>query len=335
MLPKEVLELVRAERVAVHWETALSAEPADSDVHALFSWLISPRTRQIPVVRRYLFYLKWMYETFHAIAECFPPQNIGREGQKDSCAMATSPLEMLYLANHLYILNSYGVEGAVLECGCFKGFSSCCLSHACAFLSRDLIVADSFEGLPSPGLGEVGYYQPGDFAGTLEEVQSNIQTFGRPECVQYLKGWFTDSLKGWQRPLALLWTDVDLYQSTLDVLENTFTTVDPRGAVFSHEFIAKYFSAGQIIFAQETPGAYRDFFKARGITYYARHATNYTGMMTFPSSEAPASPRLLDSVITFVRDSDHRLRQLTPPLQSGSTLSKYMGRLRALLAGMR
>ncbi len=309
MLPKGILNIAREEGVSAHWEPIPLADPPDEGVWALADWLVSSQTERIPTVRRYLFYLKWMYETFHAIAECFPKHNIDREGQKDSCAVPISrPQEMLYLANHLYVLDSYGVEGVVLECGCFKGYTSCCLSHACAFLSRDLIVADSFEGLPTPGPKEGGYYEAGDFAGALAEVQSNIQTFGRPACVRYLKGWFSDSLKRWDQPLALLWTDVDLYQSTMDVLENVFTALDPRAVVFSHEFSEDRILEGQITYPHEPPGAYRDFLDTRDIRYKAKYLYGWTAMMAFPTSEAYGTSKFLAAIMNYLRDSDHRVR---------------------------
>ena len=39
-------------------------------------------------------------------------------------------------------------EGAVVECGCFQGGSATNLSLACRLVGRDLILYDSFEGLP-------------------------------------------------------------------------------------------------------------------------------------------------------------------------------------------
>src|SRR3954447_7100877 len=42
------------------------------------------------------------------------------------------------------------VEGAVVECGCFLGGSTANLSLVCEIVGRELIVYDSFEGLPAP-----------------------------------------------------------------------------------------------------------------------------------------------------------------------------------------
>ncbi len=309
MLPRDVLNVACKEGIIPSWEPTPLTEPPDEIVRVLADWLVSPQAERTPAARRYLFYLKWMYETFHAIAECFPKHNVGREGHKDYHLVPLSrPREMLYLANHLYVLDSYGVAGAVLECGCFQGYTSCCLSHACTFLSRDLIVADSFEGLPAPAGGEAEYYSAGDYAATLAQVRNNVQTFGRPECVRYLEGWFRDSLQGWDRPLVLLWTDVDLYRSTLDVLENVFTALDPRAVAFSHEFSAERILAGQITYPHESPGAYRDFMDRHGIEYWARYLYGWTAAVAFPTSEAYGSFKFMAAMMDYLRESDHRVR---------------------------
>jgi hypothetical protein len=238
-----------------------------------------------------------MSRTFHLIAESFPLANPGREGQKDAHGLATSPRELLYLANHLYLLDSAGVPGVVLECGAFKGFSSSCLSHACAYLGRTLVIADSFAGLPAPDQATEGHYEPGDFAGSLDEVRANLTTFGRPDVAEFCQGWFSESLRGWDRTIALLWTDVDLYQSTLDVLLPTFAHLEPRAPIFSHELPAHAITEGRIVFPSETPGAYRDFLEDRQIAYRATHLDHYMGTIALAESVAPAAGPFLNALI--------------------------------------
>ena len=41
------------------------------------------------------------------------------------------------------------MEGVVVECGCFLGGSTANLSLVCEVVGRELIVYDSFEGLPA------------------------------------------------------------------------------------------------------------------------------------------------------------------------------------------
>ena len=193
------------------------------------------------------------YASFRTILSLFPRENPGREGKKDCHSLATSAEEMLAISNQLFILHSHGVNGSVLECGCFKGYSSCCLSLACRRLGYPFVIADSFAGLP-PDDDDVGtnrYYQVGDFAGSRQEVEQNLRTFGDIASVEFLEGWYSDTLRGWDRPLALLWMDVDLVSSTKDLLEPCLPHLDPRGLIFSHEFLADLVRDGKIV-AQRT-----------------------------------------------------------------------------------
>ena len=137
-----------------------------SDIPALASWLVSEEGRRHSGVCQWINFLAAHYAQFRIIQELFPKLNPGRQSTKDWFCMATSPGEMLVIANQLFILRSYGIEGSVLECGCYKGYSSCCLSISCRRLGYPLVIADSFAGLPAD-LNEVGddrYYQVGDFA---------------------------------------------------------------------------------------------------------------------------------------------------------------------------
>ncbi|MGH9361674.1 MAG: TylF/MycF/NovP-related O-methyltransferase [Thermoanaerobaculia bacterium] len=291
------------ERALLDWiESEQHARAAQADL-LLSSLQRSPSSR-----RRHVFFLKWMYETFHAVTECFPPPEAGRAGQIDALAGATSPQELLYIAHHLYLLDQAGVPGVVLECGCFKGFSSCCLSHACAALGRRLVVADSFQGLPDPEGEGQGYYRRGDFCGTVAEVNENLRAFGRPEAVQLLPGWFRDSLRGWTEPIALLWLDVDLASSARDALGHAVPLLQPGGAVFSHEFQADSVAAGRIVATSGPAGALREHLEERGTPYRARFVAGWLGMVGSAGSVAPWSPDLVEALLPHLRDADHRVR---------------------------
>ena len=47
-------------------------------------------------------------------------------------------------------LDADGVEGAIVECGVYKGGAAALMSHE-AGGRRDVLLFDSFEGLPPPG----------------------------------------------------------------------------------------------------------------------------------------------------------------------------------------
>ena len=153
------------------------------------NWLFSHEASGIPSVYRYLSYLKTMHELAHAIAEIYdwrsPPDSYGRKEH----LRHIGPVEMLFLANHLYVLDSFDVAGDVLECGASHGYSTCVLSHACVRLKRKLFVADSFEGLPPTRNNQV-FFAQGDYAASVESVSDNLAALGRLDAAVFIKGFF-------------------------------------------------------------------------------------------------------------------------------------------------
>jgi len=308
MYPKDVVNFVKQDRalrerfpevVGADQNDPFRQPRTDSDL-AFERWMVEEGVRQSPAVRRYLIFLSSMSNIFELIFAFFLKDNPGREGKKDEVGVATSPEEMLFIARSLYIIDSYGVEGAVLECGCFKGFSSCCLSWACDYLGRELIVADSFQGLPDV---EHTFYDGGDFRGDFESVSETISTLGRSRCVRFVKGWFSESLRDFDDELALMWLDVDLYQSTLDVLGNAFIKLDPRGVVFSHEFADEFIDVDGRI--EDAPGedvarAFRLFFDQHGVSYRAKFLTGCLAVLV-PGATGPGV-RLSRSAHDFLVD---------------------------------
>lgn len=174
---------------------------------------------------------------------------------------------MLVLASYLYYLHSHGVRGAVLECGVFKGGSTCCLSWVCDYLGLKLIAADSFCGLPD---SDNAYYRKGDFSGGLDEVTRNVTRLGRIESVEFVRGWYTDSLKGLDEPLMMIWLDVDLYSSVIDALTHAFPLLVPDGVIFS-DGLGQYrnFANGRLQRDSGECGGIIDYFAAQGVDHKA------------------------------------------------------------------
>lgn len=254
-----------------------SALPGDID-----TWLFAEGWRRSPAIRRYVHFLSSMRAQFELIDRLFPRTNPGRENEKDASGVATGIFESFSIANHLYLLDSYGVEGVLLECGCFKGFSTCCLSLACRALGRKMVVADSFAGLPpTDEVTAAGVaYRSADFRGSFEEVAGNVNAFGAIEAVEFLPGFFADSLTDWNRPTALLWMDVDLYTSAKDLLPKVIPTLDSRGVIFSHEFLPEMLKNGLIDYRQKSvPLALTEELKNFEIAYSAAHVDGCTAIV--------------------------------------------------------
>jgi len=131
-----------------------------------------------------------------------------------------------------------GVEGVVVECGCWVGGTTTNLSIICDLVGRDLVVYDSFAGLPAPEAADA--MQPdveGAFRGDLETVRENVRRYGVIERCSFRKGWFRDTLPGHTEPIALCLVDVDLKSSMHDCLVNLWPHLVAQGYLFFDEYV--------------------------------------------------------------------------------------------------
>lgn len=133
-------------------------------------------------------------------------------------------------------------NGVVVEAGCFKGGSAAKLSHACAVASRELVLFDSFEGIPSNEephekniFGGRAYFKVGAYAGSLEEVRKNIRHFGRLEVCTFKRGWFDDTMPDFNSPITVAYVDVDLASSTRTCMKYLYPLLVPGGVIFSQD----------------------------------------------------------------------------------------------------
>jgi hypothetical protein len=157
---------------------------------------------------------------------------------------AHSEVELLHIADEILRVPS-NVKGDIIECGVWKGGSTCKLSIVAKMTRRKLIACDSFEGLPEPeehdrvhvhSNGYVEIYKKGDFASSIEEVKANLHKFGEPESVELVKGWFNETLpKLRNRRAILVFIDVDLQESIKCCLENLWPILVKEGKFFTHE----------------------------------------------------------------------------------------------------
>ena len=139
------------------------------------------------------------------------------------------------------------VEGDFIETGIWKG-------GACIFMrsflkeygNTEKIVygADSFEGLPKPDVknypedAEDSHYKMNELKVSLEQVKYNFEKYGLLDNqVKFLKGWFKDTLK--EPPfekLSILRMDGDMYESTIEALENLYDKLSPGGYLIVDDY---------------------------------------------------------------------------------------------------
>jgi O-methyltransferase len=142
-----------------------------------------------------------------------------------------------------------GVPGDLLEAGVFRGGQSILMKgilDAWGETDRKVILADSFEGLPTPDpssdmddvlahemLGRVGA-----FAASLATVKENFDRYGLlDDRVVFVKGWFNQSLP--TAPidkLAIMRLDADYYESTMDALTNLYPKLSVGGWVILDDY---------------------------------------------------------------------------------------------------
>ena len=146
---------------------------------------------------------------------------------------------MRELINSLWYIYGADVEGDVVEFGTMSGFTASRIAKTMSWLekmlpvTRRLILADSFEGLPvstakadtdSPHVAK-GVWSAGacKVLGRAELVALCSREFDSKR-IDVLEGWYSDTVTklSADRKLALLHVDCDLYQSTMDALVPCF-----------------------------------------------------------------------------------------------------------------
>ena len=147
------------------------------------------------------------------------------------------------------------VPGDLIDCGVLRGGTSIYMAgilKSYGIKNRNLIVADSFEGLPPPCI-EDGVFSNEfwyrfsknlpmyflDCYCDIEQVKNNFKLYGLlSEQVIFKKGWFSKTLdpKYFKNNLSLIRIDADWYQSTLDVLESCYPKLSKGGIVIIDDY---------------------------------------------------------------------------------------------------
>jgi O-methyltransferase len=140
-----------------------------------------------------------------------------------------------------------GVPGDFIETGVWRG-GACIFMRAAlqayADNTRQVWVADSFEGLPKPD-GRYPqddgdrHWKKSDILGvSVEQVKANFSRYGLLDSrVHFLKGWFKDTLPAAPvEKLAILRVDGDMYSSTMDSLANLYPKLSAGGYVIIDDY---------------------------------------------------------------------------------------------------
>mmetsp|Transcript_13510 Transcript_13510/g.37326 ORF Transcript_13510/g.37326 Transcript_13510/m.37326 type:complete len:299 (-) Transcript_13510:1431-2327(-) len=162
-------------------------------------------------------------------------------------------------------INKEGIEGAVVECGVWRGgmMMAMIFENMKTNIDREFWLFDTFEGLPEPDhvkddpkakeffqqlkqnatLVENGHHvEDGKMNyGPLELVQHNLRTTGYPESkFHFVKGKVEDTLPHSKLPakIALLRLDTDWYLSTKMELKYMYKLLQPGGLLIVDDFFS-------------------------------------------------------------------------------------------------
>ena len=134
--------------------------------------------------------------------------------------------------------------GCFVEAGCFKGGSTAKFSVIAKMLNRELVIFDSFEGLPDNREAHVqslqghsieGWFAGGAFYGSLDEVKKNISDYGEISVCHFIKGYFDETMPHFTRPVLSGFLDVDLASSTKSCLKYLFPLLVKGGVLCSQD----------------------------------------------------------------------------------------------------
>lgn len=138
------------------------------------------------------------------------------------------------------------VPGDLIETGVWRGGATIFMRgilKAYGDTQRTVWVADSFCGLPEPNSNYPadkgdGHHIIKFLAVSLDEVKNNFDRHGLLDSqVQFLKGWFKDTLPHANiKQLAVMRLDGDMYESTMDALNNLYPKLSINGYVIIDDY---------------------------------------------------------------------------------------------------
>ena len=138
------------------------------------------------------------------------------------------------------------VPGDFIETGVWRGGVTILMRAVLAAYgdtSRDVWVADSFEGLPVPDVDKypadtVDWSDVGALKVSADQVRANFARYDLlDDRVRFLEGWFSETLASAHiEQLALLRLDGDLYESTMDALVPLHPLCSPGAIVIVDDY---------------------------------------------------------------------------------------------------
>lgn len=168
----------------------------------------------------------------------------------------TSPERVFSLIHAVDHVIKYNIEGAMVECGVWKGGSSMTIATVLKERGeeRDLYLYDTFEGMSVPTEHDVSIFgdpASGKFsklrisddssewcASPLDDVKANLNKTGYPQDrIHYIKGKIEETIPDTMPDkIALLRLDTDWYESTRHELIHLFPLMSPGSVIIIDDY---------------------------------------------------------------------------------------------------
>ncbi|HVE76714.1 MAG TPA: TylF/MycF/NovP-related O-methyltransferase, partial [Actinomycetota bacterium] len=162
----------------------------------------------------------------------------------------TSPERVYVLMEAIAYLARSGIQGAIVECGVWRGGSMMAAALTLQDLeeARDLWLFDTFEGMTPPGPEDIDYQGRNaesalagiddHYRATVEEVEKSMISTGYPrEGIHLVKGRVEETIPV-RAPdrIALLRLDTDWYESTAHELEHLYPRLVRGGVLIVDDY---------------------------------------------------------------------------------------------------
>ncbi len=151
--------------------------------------------------------------------------------------------ELLIILRSLEAVLLKGVQGAVIEMGCYAGTTSLFIQRMLSGLNRQFHVYDSFQGLPEKidkdysAAGE--QFRAGELLATKQQFIKNFKQAGLKLPVIH-KGWFSDlSENDIPDKVAFAFLDGDYYESIKDSLKLIEDRLVPGAIVLVDDYASE------------------------------------------------------------------------------------------------
>ena len=150
-------------------------------------------------------------------------------------------------------------DGCLVECGAYKGGSTANLSLVADCCGRELVVFDSFEGMPDPDAADRQHvliasqqlhtYDADAWDAPLAAVKANIDRYGELSACRFEVGYFAETMPGFDEPVALAFLDVGLRSSAETAIQELWPLLAEGSYLFTHE--AKHMEIATLFFERE------------------------------------------------------------------------------------